>query len=159
MRLFTVQAFDDIISGTGEVWHSPASLSDLLGSADALLLQAVTTDVAGASPTLTCRIETSANGKDWLFLGFPAAIDAQAMANDKVLHGEYGAISFFLHFVRLRISLGGTDPRCRLKVYAAGHVLQNAPEAANGHHPVSPAKAAGRTKNGNGRENGDRLLR
>jgi hypothetical protein len=158
MRLFTVQAFDDIISGTGEVWHSPASLSDLLGSADAMVIHAVTTDVAGSAPTLTCRVETSANGKDWLFLGFPAAINAQTMANDKVLFGEYGYISYFLHFVRFRISLGGTNPRCRLKVYVAGYGLYDVAETANGHHPVSPAKA-GRTKNGNGRENGARLLR
>ena len=81
MRAFTILAFDDIIEGTATAWYTSATFDDQLGSADGLGLQTITTDVSGVSPTLTCQVQTSADGKHWVDAGSPQ-ISAQPMSND-----------------------------------------------------------------------------
>ena len=57
MHLFTLEVFDDVISGTGTDWYSTALHNNILGTADVFAIQAVTTGVSGTSPTLTVRLQ------------------------------------------------------------------------------------------------------
>jgi hypothetical protein len=132
VRVFTIEAFDDLISGTTGVWYTPARFNNQLGSVDGLVLHAVTTNVSGTA-SLNCAVYHSGNGTDWLAFAATPAINGQTISDDKVCEGQHGIISHFLHYVRVRIWLTGTSPKCRLKLHVAGFVAgQNGPSRASG---------------------------
>jgi hypothetical protein len=113
--------FDERISGTGTNWYTSADFNDRLGTGDQLALHAVTTAVSGTAPTLTCRVETSANGKDWYAAQTTPEINASAMVNGKASQGQVPAFLPVLQkYARVRLSLGGSSPACRVKLYATG---------------------------------------
>lgn len=121
MITFNVHAFDDFISGTATTWYTPSELNDLLGRGDNLTLHAATTAVSGTGPTLTCQVEHSANGEDWSAAGSPAQINAVSISNDGAYGGSIDGLGGvpLLGFVRIRVTLGGTSPSCRLKLHVA----------------------------------------
>ena len=49
------------------------------------------------------------------------SIIATAIANNTTYYGSRAAWPPLLAFVRLRVALGGSSPRCRLKLFAASH--------------------------------------
>ena len=119
MRRFTMPVFDNFISGTTSIWYTSSAYNDVLGSADDLLVQAVTEQVSGTT-NVTIQPEHSCNALDWI--AFPGNLVANAVVSD----GTYLAESAFfngavlLTFVRLKITLTGTTPACRLKVLVCG---------------------------------------
>jgi hypothetical protein len=116
MLLFNQQVFDEIITGTGTTWFSGVQYNTLLGSADHLLLMGYVTSVTGTSPTVTQGWEHSADGQEWVTNTVsPVAISE----GTKLLTPVYG----YLPYMRLRITLGGTNPSCRLRFMAAGRTL------------------------------------
>ena len=126
MRQFSTLVFDDTITGTSTSWVTSASHNDQLGSADFLTFHGITTGVAGTTPTLTCRLEHSADGRSWVAPteGGDAELNEEAIQDDQsVLFRP--ANSRLLSFVRVQISLGAASgtPQCRLKLYATGRVL------------------------------------
>lgn len=132
MRQLTLEIFDEIVSGTGQDWYTSASHNDLLGSADALILQAVATGVSGTSPTLTCELEHSGDGRKWNPIGPDAEIDGESIepptgSDRAVLIGRQAESA--LGFIRVRVRLGGTNPECRLRITATGRVSRTAPAA------------------------------
>jgi hypothetical protein len=151
VREFTVEAFDEIISGTTSAWYTPAQFNDQLGSVDGLTLHAVTTDVTGSFPTLTCGVETSANGMDWIAYGSTPAINGVSIASGDVKEGVHGFMSFFLRFVRVKITLQGSSPKCRLRLHITGRTAARAREAqamqANGT-TAAPRTAQGQAMAG-----------
>ena len=119
MRSFNIIAFDDLISGTASTWYTSSDLDEVLGASDAMVLHAATSAVTGTGPTLTCQVEHSASTEDWAAVG--SAQISTSIAND----GSYrGLIDNFnpvlLGFVRVKVTLGGTSPACRLKLYVTG---------------------------------------
>lgn len=122
MREFTVQVFDETITGTSTTWYTSATFNDLLGSADELIVHAVADGVSGTVPTLTVGVDHSCNGIDWINVGWTAStLTGQTLANDTTYYGFFP--TFFpplLTYARLRVFLGGTTPSCRLKVFACG---------------------------------------
>jgi uncharacterized ParB-like nuclease family protein len=116
MRLFGQQVFDDAISGTGKTWYSPARYDELLGRADMLAIMAVVTGLTGTTPSLTLAAEHSANGRNW------HEIDTLTvgLSNDAAYYGTVPLWPRLLARVRLRATLTGTDPSCRLKLYVTG---------------------------------------
>ncbi len=119
MRDFSQLVFDDTINGTAGVWYTPTTLNDDLGRADALTVQAVTTGVSGTSPTLTVVIEHSGDGRIWATAATP--ISAASMTNGATYAGRIGFNSAALmQFVRLKITMAGTNPAGRVKLYATG---------------------------------------
>lgn len=122
MIVFSGLVFDNIVSGTTTTWYTPARFDDPLGLGDELSVHAITTGVGGTGPTLTCQVETSANGKDWYSPhGLTPEINGLGIANDTVLEGSVSIFDIVLQkFVRVRIVLGGNGPVCRLKLYATG---------------------------------------
>lgn len=121
MRLFSTTVFDDLIVGNTLTWYTSSETNDLLGQADVLTVQACTRGVGGTAPTLTVALEHSADAQLWTTsqtIIFPTAIQ-----NDSSTPGFSQVNLPLLHFVRLRISLGGgTASKCYLKLYATGRV-------------------------------------
>lgn len=118
MLIFHALAFDDIISGTSAVWYTPSGLNASLGSGDAFTLQAVARSVSGTAPVLTVQAENSADQVGWV--ATPAAeINAAPILSDVPIDAWRDGLTdlVLLGFLRFRISLGGVNPQCRLKLY------------------------------------------
>jgi hypothetical protein len=119
MLSFTRLVFDEIIAGTATTWFTSAGFNDLLGSADRVSLHLITTDVSGTSPTLECSLQESGNAMDWVDLS-PSLQGSIVTDGSKILRAGSAESSAF---GRIKVFLGGTSPRCRLKVYAVGFNL------------------------------------
>lgn len=120
MLVVAEKVFDNVVSGAGTNWYSPAQLNEKLGEAEVFTVHASVTGLTGTSPTLTLQLEHSGDNQLWVALGSPAQINGVSITNDTSYSGALG-LTPVLNFVRLRISLGGTNPQCRLKVYVTGH--------------------------------------
>lgn len=121
MREFNKDVFDEIISGTGNTWYTPASFNDLLGSADFLGIYAATTNVSGTSPTLTVQAQHSADGQNWVNVSGTPELSAVSIASNTGYYGsDNGLAPVLASFVRFQITLGGTSPQCRLKLSVTG---------------------------------------
>jgi hypothetical protein len=120
MHLFTLDVFDDIISGTGGTWDSASIHNGVLGSADVISIHAVTTGVSGTSPTLTVRLQSAADGEYWTNAATNPEINGLAIANETILVGTNTAAGMIQANARLRITLGGTSPKCRLRLSVTG---------------------------------------
>lgn len=118
MRTLTILAFDEIIAGTGNTWYTPDSYHAEIGACDFLVIMAATSGASGTSPTLTCQFEHSADGRNWLPNGTTPEINGFGIANDASTWGA--PANPFLRFVRVKITLGGTNPACRLKLFING---------------------------------------
>lgn len=111
------EIFDEFVAGTGSTWYSPASLNNALGADDGLLVVATVTNVAGTSPSLSVFFDSSGDNQNWvlgtapdLVVGPPMTERAMAQASAKQLNG----------FLRMRVTLGGTSPQCRLRLWVTG---------------------------------------
>jgi S1-C subfamily serine protease len=114
MRLFTEQVFDMVLSGTGP-WHTSDALTEVLGSPDAFAVQAVATGVSTPAPTLTVVAEHSADSQNWHPSPSPAI--NQAISNGSTFAG---AGQVLLGRMRFKVTMSGSSPACRLKVYVTG---------------------------------------
>ena len=125
MRLFNELIFDDDISGTGITWYSLTEYNPLLGSADALVIQAHTGSASGTSPTLTIRCQFSGDSLHWANAQANPEINTTTLsANGKYLITKDGTTGgVLMGYVRYAISLGGTNPATRLKIVACGRSL------------------------------------
>lgn len=137
MRAFTVLAFDEIIATAATSYYTSASLNAQLGSADGLVLHAITTMVSG-SPTLTCQIEHSGNGDDWVNAQGSPEISAFSASNFGATHGQLFMFNpVLLTYVRVRVTMpSGTQ--MRVKLYVTGHISQaaGAPTSAGQTRPM-----------------------
>lgn len=117
MLVFSKQVFDEIITGTGVNWVSDPPDNGLLGSADRLLVIAYATNVTETTGTLRIYRDESADNQNWWQPLLTPTIGTTFGATSVVMKGE---ISQPLSFVRLRITMLGTNPQCRLKVTVVG---------------------------------------
>lgn len=126
MRIFNVAVFDEVIAGTANAWYTPATDNDLFGTADGLFLQATTSNASGVLPSLTCQFEHSGDGMNWVPVGSADIISASIpLESEASFAGSAGMFTpTLLRFVRIKISLGGTLPRCRLKLSVTGRVFR-----------------------------------
>lgn len=123
MRIFNHQVFDDVIVGAGKTWYSQTDMNAELGTAFSFAVQANTSWVSGTLPTLTVKSEHSPDSENWIATGV-TEISAVALVNNGTFFGSYfsGVLNQTLgRFIRFNISLGGTAPQCRLKLYVTGH--------------------------------------
>ena len=120
MRIATIQVFDNIINGTGP-WYSGTQFNQLIGRSSWYAVQTYATSVGGTSPTLTIQSEISPDSVTWLATG-NTEIGAQLINTTPVQAGQYrpgidlGGLGLAA-FVRFKITMGGTNPQCRLKLY------------------------------------------
>ena len=121
MRIGTLTLFDETISGTSTLWYTPASTYDVLGRGDLFAFGATVYNVTGVTPTLTVQVEHSADGQNWTNRVTSPEIGPTNIANASNTM-QVGAIDgwqpVMLHFVRLRMQLGGTSRQRRLKLTA-----------------------------------------
>lgn len=121
MLTFNMDVFDEFITGTATTWYTAAELNQVLGSADSAVIIAHATSVTGA-PSLSVYVDQSADNRTWALQGTAglsvATVTENSMAQTFFLPGVSGTLSF----MRLRITLGGTNPGagCRLKLSATG---------------------------------------
>lgn len=128
MQAYSIAAFDEFISGTSDVWHTPSTYDELFGTADGILVYATTTNVSGIDPLLTCQVEHSGNGTDWNYVQSADQLFAKPFFEDATLAGAvFTLLPPMLKFVRLTIALGGTSPACRLKVHVVGTICNFPP--------------------------------
>lgn len=122
MRVISTEIFDDLIIGAGP-WFSGAQFNTALGAADIVVIQACTRAVSGTSPTLTVQAQHSADNQFWINTQALPEINGLSIANETTLVAQVaaGATSLMLLAnLRFQITLGGTSPQCRLKLYATG---------------------------------------
>jgi hypothetical protein len=118
MRLFSATVFDDLIAGTALVWYTSSEAIDLLAQADVMSLHVCPRGVSGNSPTLSVNVEHSADAQLWATA--QALVVNSSLQNETTLYASTSTTATLLSFVRFRISLGGTSPKCFLKVYVTG---------------------------------------
>jgi hypothetical protein len=121
MRLYNLSVFDDIIAGTASTWYSQGDYDKALASADWLVIGASITAVSGTTPTLTVQLEQCCDGLNWIAVGSPV-LNATSLSANGLYFGEAGAggALIFMSYLRAKITLGGTTPQCRLKLYVTG---------------------------------------
>jgi hypothetical protein len=124
MRLSSTLVFDDLIVGTATTSYSSAAFNDVLGQGDSIAIQACTRGVSGTTPGIAIQAEHSSDGQMWLNVGTTGPEISTTIASDQSYYGRttggFGGPPLPLAFVRLRITLTGTNPQCYLKLYVTG---------------------------------------
>ena len=130
MRRLTVQVFDEYIAGTTTTWYTSCAYDELFGSADSLVIQAVTEQVSGTT-NLVITPQHSCNGLDWK--DCTSVLSQLGVVTDGtyLMDTAFFASQTFLTYVRLKITLTGTAPACLLKVIVCGRASSSAVQRAN----------------------------
>ncbi len=115
MAGLTRLVFDETIVGTGVSWYSSEEHGALLTSADSYTLIAHVSNASGTTPTFSVFLETSSDARHWFAAS--TLLSAQSVANEAVYKAGFAAET---GFARLRVTLGGTSPRCRLTLGVTG---------------------------------------
>jgi hypothetical protein len=113
--------FDDAIEVTTSVYTDPKFNADL-ATADELLIMGVVTQVTGTSPTITVQIEHSADNRNFANKTGTAEINGVTISTTPpvIVSGNDPGTTPLGGFVRLRIALGGTTPKARVKIWVTG---------------------------------------
>lgn len=119
MRILNLLVFDEIISGTTSTWYSREDLNRILGMAEAFAVQAYVTNVSGTFPALTVASQHSSDGQNWAATN-ATEINAILFVEGGTYAGTSGAFLVPGAHLRFKITLGGTAPHCRLKLYFTG---------------------------------------
>ena len=121
MRIFHALVFDTTIEGTTALYSDP-QYNDPLGAADALSLFAVGDTASGTSPTLTAQMEESGDQVHWNAKAGTAEINAASLSTsaNTIAVGRDSGSTPSSGFVRLKVSLGGTSPKARIRLWATG---------------------------------------
>jgi hypothetical protein len=124
MRVLSRLVFDEIIAGTSTTWYTATEHNAILGAPDRFGIHAIVTDTAGTNnPKLTVWGQTSGDGQHWIDIEANPAIDNQLFTAGQYYGQVAGVLPPFLAYVRLAMSLTGTNPSCRLKLYVCGRSL------------------------------------
>jgi len=119
MRIQTLQVFDQFINGTGTTWYSGSQYNDVIARADFFAIQGCATSVT-AGALLTVWRDISADGENWL-PGYASTPEIQnaAISTTPTAAGYFypAGVVPTPGYARLAITLGGTSPQCRLKLY------------------------------------------
>lgn len=131
MRIFNEMVFNGYVTGGTDVF-SEDKYQELLGFADQLSIGAYTAQVTGTTPTLTVQVQQSFDKFRWQARNSTSTPEISAATlsggtTETILHGYDGNKQGpppndrpVLPFVRLRISLGGTNPTAQVRVWATG---------------------------------------
>jgi hypothetical protein len=115
VRVQSREVFDNVISGAGP-WYTSESLASDLGQCDVIALHAVPTAVSSPAPTLTIQPEYSADGQNWYNPG-TTFINWSIVSGSSVVAG---VSNWPMSRVRFKVTMSGTSPKCRLKLYFTG---------------------------------------
>lgn len=117
MRRSVIACFEEFVVGTASV-YTGAQFNESLGMYDMVAIQAVVDQVAGTSPDLTVAIEGSNDQRNWVAKNGTAEISAEPLSSSatNVFVGTDAGSTPSLAFVRLKITLGGTNPSAHVKI-------------------------------------------
>jgi hypothetical protein len=116
MLVFHEQVFDETISGTSTTWYTADQHNGLFGAADFFSVFAVATDAVG---TVQINFDESADNQHWFTTTFQFGLSVGGNLVDAAPLNNPPA----LPFGRLRVTLSGTNPTCRLKLTVTGRTL------------------------------------
>ena len=121
MLSFHVLAYDATIDGTTSVYVD-ASFQNIFGLVDTLRLAAITDSVTGTSPTLTVQCRHSRDNQNWLNKSGTPEVNASSLnaTGSTVILGAMASTPLPPAFVRIRLQLGGTTPRARVRLFVTG---------------------------------------
>jgi hypothetical protein len=123
MQLFHELVFDDAIEGTASV-HSDPRFNAQLAAADRFQIMGVVSQVSvsGGTPTITVQLEHSADDRNFVNKSGTAEISAVTLSTTTitVVSGSDAGSVPLGGFARLRIALGGTSPRTRVRLWVTG---------------------------------------
>ncbi|HKY37237.1 MAG TPA: hypothetical protein VJN18_14940 [Polyangiaceae bacterium] len=121
MRRFHVLLHDDRIEGTSPLYSDP-SHNALLGSVEALCIYSAAENASGTTPTLTVQVEESGNQVYWRNKAGTAEINSVTLstaARTVAVGRDNGSVPS-LGFLRLRVQLGGANPKARVRIWVTG---------------------------------------
>lgn len=122
MRSFHRLVFDDSVEGTTAVYTAP-EWNGLLAMTTALEIMAIVTQVGGTTPTLTVASQIGPDNRNWIDRLPTPEIDAAALSTtaQTIAAGKSAADEFTSGFVRMKITLGGTDTlKARVQLFVTG---------------------------------------
>jgi hypothetical protein len=121
MKLFHFLIFDKNVEGTAPLESDP-TYNTLLASGEKLKAFAITDTVSGSSPTLNIRLEESGDQIQWRNKAANGEIDALPLSTSaKTMATGYDDGSQPTNgFARLRIFLGGANPKAHVRVWVTG---------------------------------------
>ncbi len=115
MRLNTLGAIDQFVTGTAAVYSEPA-LNAALARAPRQAFQVTCDDVDGTSPTMTLSVEGSNDGDNWDPVSTPVDGETLSSTLSNVFRFTEDGGTPLKEFMRLKVELGGTDPRAHVRV-------------------------------------------
>lgn len=118
-RLFTVELFNEYITGTGMV-ISPSEFRDVLGRADVLAIQVYVSKSGGTSPTLTLQVQHGNDGRRIVTHSTPINAASIASVPFEVMVAAGDTADPLGAMVQLAITLGGTNPEAYVQVTVTG---------------------------------------
>jgi hypothetical protein len=117
MRRYNATVYHDFVEGTTERFTASRH-DELLGSADAFVLQWRATKVSGTNPKLTLVLYGSDNGKDWITretLVNQATLTAAQLNTDVA-----SSTTKPMAFGRIGVALTGTSPAADVELIVCG---------------------------------------
>lgn len=115
--------FDEYVDGTASIYSKP-QFNALLSLADLYSIHAAAFIESGTSPTLTLQLEEGPDNFNWGNKKATPEVNAAALTSGALTvatHSVGGGSTFPTSgYMRLRVQLGGTSPRGRVKVWFTG---------------------------------------
>jgi len=104
-----------VINNAVNIYYSNFRLNRRLGSGEKYFVEARVANVSGTAPTLSVRLETSADGSNWAVRSTP--IVAAPIQSGTVLTGSELGTSFIGgEYARFGVQLGGTGPNAYVEL-------------------------------------------
>jgi hypothetical protein len=120
MRIFNAVVFDSYVSGTSATYSDP-KFDAMLAAAEKMAIQVVADQVTGGTPTVTVKIEHSADRRSWVAKNGTAEVNGVGLsAGSSQVYGQDSGSVPALGFARLNIALGGSTPAGRLRILCTG---------------------------------------
>lgn len=119
MRAFNQLILDTTVTGTVPVC-SPTEFDELLGRADELLFEVEVESVSGSSPTLTLDVYHCNSGKKFVIAPSGTILSAVSISSVPYRDLAKYSSSTLGSLVQLLVTLGGTTPVARVRVWACG---------------------------------------
>jgi hypothetical protein len=125
VQLFHFLVFDDAIEGTTATF-SNSRFNAQLATADRFQIMGVVSQVGVSSgtPTLTVQLQHSADNRNFVDKSGTAEIDAATLSTTAVtvVSGNDAGSVPLGGFLRLEITLGGTSPKARVRLWVTGRI-------------------------------------
>jgi hypothetical protein len=121
MRSYHRLVFDGAVSGTTAIYTNPR-FNTLLALTELIEIGCVVSQASGTTPTLSVQCQVSPDNENWFDKSGTAEIAAASLSTSDVsiAGGKSSTTDSTVGFVRLKISLGGSDNKATLRIFVTG---------------------------------------